>query len=83
MTRIDYGRLRSITARRLINALEKDGFTLNRQSGSHRQYKHSDHRRVTVSFHHSSDTFPLKALRSMIEIQAKWTWEDITRLGLV
>ena len=71
MTAIDYGRLRSVTARRLVNALEKDGFRLNRQSGSHRQYKHADRRRVTVSFHHSSDTFPPKTLRTMIEIQAR------------
>ncbi|HEV2494689.1 MAG TPA: type II toxin-antitoxin system HicA family toxin [Terriglobia bacterium] len=83
MTAIDYGRLRSVTARRLVNALEKDGFRLNRQSGSHRQYKHADRRRVTVSFHHSSDTFPPKTLRSMIEIQARWTWEDLVRLGLL
>jgi predicted RNA binding protein YcfA (HicA-like mRNA interferase family) len=63
MASIDYRLLRSTTARRLVQALERDGFT--------------------VSFHHSSDTFPLKTLRSMIETQAKWTQEDFSRLGLI
>jgi len=57
MSEVDFSRLRSVTARRLITAVEKDGFTLARQSGSHRHYKHLDGRRVTISFHHSSDTF--------------------------
>jgi len=57
MSEVDFSRLRSVTARRLIAAVEKDGFTLARQSGSHRHYKHLDGRRVTISFHHSSDTF--------------------------
>jgi predicted RNA binding protein YcfA (HicA-like mRNA interferase family) len=39
---IDYSKLRSITARHLITALEADGFTLNRQKGSHRHFKHPD-----------------------------------------
>jgi predicted RNA binding protein YcfA (HicA-like mRNA interferase family) len=80
---VDYSQVRSITARQMLRALERDGFVLKRQSGSHRQYKHADGRRVTVSFHHSSDTFPPKTLRSMIELQARWTWEDIARLGLL
>jgi predicted RNA binding protein YcfA (HicA-like mRNA interferase family) len=67
MASIDYRLLRSTTAWRLMQAWERYGFALNRQSGSHRQYKHPDRRRVTVSFHDSSDTFPLKTLRSMIE----------------
>jgi predicted RNA binding protein YcfA (HicA-like mRNA interferase family) len=82
MTALDYGRLRSITARRLVAALLRDGFAMARQTGSHRHYKHPDGRRVTVSFHHPSDTFPLKTLRSMIEIQARWQTEDLERLDL-
>jgi predicted RNA binding protein YcfA (HicA-like mRNA interferase family) len=80
---IDFGELRSVTARSLVRALVRDGFVLNRQAGSHRQYKHPDGRRVTVSFHHSSDTFPPKTLRSMLELQAKWTSQDLSRLGLL
>ena len=79
---IEYDRLRTLTARTLIRALEADGFRLRRQRGSHRHYLHADGRRVTVSFHHSRDTFPPKTLRSMIETQARWTEEDLARLSL-
>jgi predicted RNA binding protein YcfA (HicA-like mRNA interferase family) len=77
---IDYTQLRSLTARRLIAALLADKFTLRRQRGS---YRHSDGRRVTVSFHHAADSFPPGTLRSMIETQARWTQTDLRRLGLI
>jgi predicted RNA binding protein YcfA (HicA-like mRNA interferase family) len=80
---VDYSRLRSTPARRLASALHEDGFELHRQKGSHRHYRHADGRRVTLSFHHSSDTFPLGTLRSIIEIQARWTETDLRRLGLI
>ena len=83
MTEIDYSQLRSLTARGLAAALLRDGFVLARQTGSHRHYKHITGRRVTLSFHHSSDTFRPKTLRSMIEGQARWTWEDLKRLQLI
>lgn len=83
MKGIDYSELRSLTAREIISTLIKDGFYLDRQSGSHQQYQHQDGRRVTVSFHHSNDTFSPKILRSMIEKQAKWTHQDLKRLELV
>ena len=80
---IDYSKLRSATARLLISALQADGFTLRRQKGSHRHYLHPDGRRVTLSFHHSSDTFRSGTLRSIIETQARWTAEDLRRLRLL
>ncbi len=78
---IDYSELRSLTARRLINALLRDGFQLRRQRGSHQLYRHPDGRRVTVSFHHPGDTFPPKTLRKMIRL-AGWSHEDLYRLRL-
>jgi len=83
MNGIDYSKLRSLTARKLISALRKDGFNLDRKSGSHRQYLHPDGRRVTVSFHHPGDTFRQKILETMIEDQAKWTEQDLKRLKLL
>ena len=80
---VDYSRLRSLTARQIHAGLLADGFALARQRGSHRRYRHPDGRRVTLSFHHASDTFPPKTLRSMIELQARWTEADLTRLGLL
>jgi predicted RNA binding protein YcfA (HicA-like mRNA interferase family) len=80
---VDYSKLRSATARQLASALQADGFELQRQKGSHRHYRHPNGRRVTLSFHHSSDTFPRGTLRSIIEIQARWTEADLQRLGLI
>jgi predicted RNA binding protein YcfA (HicA-like mRNA interferase family) len=68
---MDFSRLRNLTAREFGAALLRDGFELSRQKGSHRHYKHADGRRVTLSFHHSSATFPLGTLRKMIELEAK------------
>jgi predicted RNA binding protein YcfA (HicA-like mRNA interferase family) len=67
----------------MINALIHDGFFLRRQAGSHQRYQHPDGRRVTVSFHKSSDTFPLKTLKAIIEMQARWTEDDLKRLKLL
>lgn len=83
MGTVDYSRLRTLTARRLIAALQKDGFLIERQKGSHQHYRHPDGRRVTVAFHRASDTFPPKTLNTMIEDQARWSGEDLTRLGLI
>lgn len=80
---INYAQLRSLTARELISALTRGGFILDRQSGAHQHYLHLDKRRVTVSFHRPGDTFPLKTLKAMIEVQARWTEEDLRRLGLL
>jgi predicted RNA binding protein YcfA (HicA-like mRNA interferase family) len=73
----EYGSLRGTTARELISALVRDGFAFDRGSGSHQIYRHSDGRRVTVTFHGSGDTFAPKTLKSMIETEAKWTVEDL------
>lgn len=80
---LDYRQLRNLSAREIIRALSEDGFLLRRQEGSHRRYVHPDGRRVTVTYHTSSDTFPRKTLKSMIERQAHWTEEDLKRLNLV
>jgi len=83
MSNIDYSKLHSLTAKELIRALKKDGFYLERKSGSHQQFYHPDNQRVTVSFHHANDTFGIRTLKSMIEIQAQWTEEDLKRLDII
>jgi predicted RNA binding protein YcfA (HicA-like mRNA interferase family) len=60
---VDYGSLKSLTARRIVGALVRDRFVLDRQSGAHRHYIHSDGCRVTVTFHHPGQTFAPKTLR--------------------
>lgn len=80
---IDFSRLRSLTARELNSALLADGFIFKRQRDSHRRFRHPDGRRVTLTFHHGSDTFRPGTLRSMIELQARWTEDDLRRLKLL
>lgn len=79
---IDYSRLRNTTAREIISALTRDGFSWDRGEGSHQVYYHPDGRRVTVHFHAGGDTFRRKTLKSIIE-QARWTEEDLRRLKLI
>jgi predicted RNA binding protein YcfA (HicA-like mRNA interferase family) len=80
---LPFTKLRSLTARQIVSALLRDGFALDRQSGSHRHYRHPDGRRVTVSFHSSGETFEIKTLRAMIEWQAQWSEDDLQRLNLL
>jgi predicted RNA binding protein YcfA (HicA-like mRNA interferase family) len=80
---LNYSRLRATPARRFASALLEDGFELARQKGSHRHYKHADGRRVTRSFYYSSDTFPIGTLKSIVDVQARWTEADLRRLGLI
>ncbi len=82
---IDYRQLRTITAREFVRALERDGFELRRKRAiSHRQYIHpEDKRRVTVTYHGHSRTFPLGTLKRMIEHDAQWTEDDLKRLKLL
>ena len=79
---VNYARLRSLTAREIISALIRDGFNFDRASGSHQIYFHPDGRRVTVTFHGPGDTFAPGTLKSMIEKEARWTEEDLSRLKL-
>jgi len=80
---IDYSRIHSLTAREMIAALASDGFYFIRQKGSHQRYGHRDGRRVTVAPHGGGDTFTIKTLKTMIEVQALWTENDLVRLGIV
>jgi predicted RNA binding protein YcfA (HicA-like mRNA interferase family) len=80
---VDYSRIRSITAREVIAALNRDGFYFIRQRGSHQRYGNADGRRVTVAPHGGGDTFTIKTLKTMIEVQARWTEADLIRLGIV
>ena len=49
------GALPMLTARQVIRALEKTGFQVQRQTGSHARLKHADGRVVTVPVHAGQD----------------------------
>ena len=49
------GVLPMLTARQVLRALEKAGFRVQRQTGSHARLKHTDGRVVTVPIHAGQD----------------------------
>ncbi|MGH9787472.1 MAG: type II toxin-antitoxin system HicA family toxin [Candidatus Acidiferrales bacterium] len=58
-------RLPRVSARQIITVLEKAGFGLARQSGSHMIYKNAAGKRATVPFHASKTLHP-KVLKSIL-----------------
>ncbi len=58
-------KLPRLTAREIISVLEKAGFSLARQSGSHMIYKNAAGKRVTVPFHAAKILHP-KVLKSIL-----------------
>jgi predicted RNA binding protein YcfA (HicA-like mRNA interferase family) len=59
-------KLPRVTAVEIIKILEKIGFFLARQSGSHKIYKNGEGRRVTVPFHSGKVLHP-KTLKSILK----------------
>jgi len=58
-------KLPRLTARQVIAALERGGFSLARQSGSHMIYKNPAGKRVTVPFHAARTLHP-KLVKSIL-----------------
>ena len=71
-------KLPRLTAREIVAALEKAGFALARQSGSHMIYKNAAGKRVTVPFHGAKILHP-KVLKSILR-DASITPEDLEKL---
>jgi predicted RNA binding protein YcfA (HicA-like mRNA interferase family) len=58
-------KLPRLTARQIAAVLEKIGFSLTRQSGSHMIYKNATGKRVTIPFHAAKILHP-KLLKSIL-----------------
>ena len=58
-------KLPRVKADKVIKVLEKLGFTLARQSGSHKIYKNNEGTRITVPYH-SGKTLHPKLLKSIL-----------------
>ena len=71
-------RLPRVTAGKIIRVLEKAGFTLTRQSGSHKIYRSSTGKRVTVPYHKGKVLHP-KVLASILK-DANLSREDFQNL---
>jgi predicted RNA binding protein YcfA (HicA-like mRNA interferase family) len=65
-------KLPRLTAVQIIKVLEKAGFNLTRQSGSHKIFRNSQGKRVTVPFHAGKILHPklLKSILNDAEITA-------------
>jgi len=74
-------RLRNVSVRRIIRALEHEGFQFTERKGSQRVYRHPDKRRVVVHYHNPNDTLPPHVIRTLL-IGTHWTEDDLKRLGL-
>lgn len=59
------GKLPRVTATEVIRAIEHAGFTLSRQSGSHKIYKNQEGKRITVPFHSGKILHP-KVLKNIL-----------------
>ncbi|OQB26814.1 MAG: YcfA-like protein [Euryarchaeota archaeon ADurb.Bin190] len=71
-------KLPRVSAAEAVRALEKAGFFLARQSGSHRIYKNEEGRRATVPYHSSKELHP-KILKSILR-DADLTVEEFLEL---
>lgn len=58
-------RLPRVTASNVVKAIERAGFFLSRQSGSHKIYKNKEGKRVTVAYHAGKIIHP-KVLKSIL-----------------
>jgi len=72
------GRLPRVTADEIMRVLEKAGFTLVRQSGSHKIYRSSTGKRATVPYHKGKVLHP-KVLTSILK-DADLRREDLKNL---
>jgi len=71
-------KLPRVTAREVIRVLEKIGFRLVRQSGSHKIYKNEKGVRTTVPYHSGKILHP-KLLKSILR-DADLTVEEFKRI---
>jgi predicted RNA binding protein YcfA (HicA-like mRNA interferase family) len=71
-------KLPRVNAADAVRVLEKAGFLLARQSGSHKIYKNAAGRRATVPFHSGKELHP-KILKSILR-DADMTVEEFLEL---
>ncbi len=73
--------IKNVTARELIAALQKDGWTLDAGSGAQQVYRAEDGRRVSIHYH-SHKTYGAKLLKALLE-DIGWTARDMQKLKLI
>jgi predicted RNA binding protein YcfA (HicA-like mRNA interferase family) len=73
---------RNVSTRRIVRALERDGFGFIERQGSQRAYHHQDGRFVVIHYHRASDTLPPYVISNPL-IGPHWTEDDLRRLKLI
>ena len=83
-----WSQIKGITAQKLIKALEKDTWTLEKKKGrqgkkgaSTLAYRHPNGNRVVIHFHPKKTMSP-RLLKQLLD-QIGWSEEDLIRLRLV
>ena len=71
-------KLPRVTASQVVKVIEKHGFSLVRQSGSHKIYKNTEGKRVTVPYHAGKILHP-KVLKSILR-DAGLTIEEFKKI---
>ena len=71
-------RLPRLTAAQMIKILERSGFVLTRQSGSHLIYKNAGGRRATVPYHSGKILHP-KILKNIMK-ETNLSVQDLLRI---
>ena len=71
-------RLPRVTTREIIAVLQRRGFRVVRQSGSHQIYKDSTGTRVTVPYHSGSTVLHPKLLKAILK-DLKLTGEELRK----
>jgi predicted RNA binding protein YcfA (HicA-like mRNA interferase family) len=74
--------LRNVSVRRIVRALEHEGFVFTERQGSQRIYRHPNGRRVVIHYHRPGDTLTPYVIRHLL-ISTRWTETDLQRLRLI
>lgn len=74
--------LKNIPVGKLISALVKDGFILDKELRTERVYRHPDGRKVTIHYHKSNETYGSSLLKSLLD-DIGWSENDLRRLKLI
>jgi predicted RNA binding protein YcfA (HicA-like mRNA interferase family) len=74
--------LRNVSVRRIVRALEHEGFQFTERQGSQRVYRHADGRRIIIHYHRPNDTLTPYVIRHLL-VGTRWTEADLRRLELI
>jgi predicted RNA binding protein YcfA (HicA-like mRNA interferase family) len=74
--------LRNVSVRRVVRALEHEGFQFTERQGSQRVYRHADGRRIIIHYHRPNDTLTPYVIRHLL-VGTRWTEADLRRLELI